>query len=127
MFKKTLLLLGYIALASSQAPSGTSVCDYYSASLNFDNKTDAQTQWIHQFVVNVFGGNSSVFSGTTVQGVLSAGTYNSTPIRLTKYFDGTMYSTDGPTGLPTSVNWLDDGGIVTLSEGRIANSQTSNQ
>jgi hypothetical protein len=62
-----------------------------------------------------------------LQGVLNAGTYNGNPIQLHKYFDGTLYNVDGENGLPTAVNWLDDGGIVTLTEGRISNSQTSNQ
>lgn len=61
------------------------------------------------------------------QGVLNAGTFNGKPIRLTNYFDGSLYNVNGVNGLPTAVNWLDDGGVVTLSEGIISNSQTSNQ
>lgn len=61
------------------------------------------------------------------QGVLNAGTFNGKPIRLRNYFDGSLYNVNGVNGLPTAVNWLDDGGVVTLSEGIISNSQTSNQ
>jgi hypothetical protein len=121
------VLLIFIPLVATQAPNGTSFCDYYSGSATASNATNAQITWITRFTVNVFGGNSSVFSGTTVQGVLSAGTYNSKQIRLVKYFDGSLYNTDGVNGLPQAVNWLDDGGQVALADGRLANSQTSNQ
>jgi hypothetical protein len=121
------LLLVFIPFAAAQAPNGTSLCEYYSGSTTASNATDAQYKWITRFTVNVFGGNSSVFSGTTVQGVLSAGTYNSKPVRLVKYFDGSIYNTNGANGLPQAVNWLDDGGQIALAEGRLANSPTSNQ
>jgi hypothetical protein len=125
--QKTFILLGLIHSAFGQAPNGTTPCDYYSGSAIAGNATDAQLKWIERFTVNLFGGNSSVFTGTTVQGVLSAGTYNGTPIHLVKYFDGSLYNTDGINGLPQAVNWLDDGGQVTLAQGRLANSLTSNQ
>lgn len=142
MLKKTLLLLGSIAFAAAQAPAGSSICDYYASSFNTTNSTDAQIKWIYRFTANVFGGNNSVFGGSLVQvrtprmggrgsnvsqGVLNAGTFNGKPIRLRNYFDGSLYNVNGVNGLPTAVNWLDDGGVVTLSEGIISNSQTSNQ
>jgi hypothetical protein len=121
--------LSLLALVGAQAPSGTSSCDYYAKSDNTGNATatDAQQQWITNFVANVFAGNSTLFSGTSVVGILTASSFNNTPVRLVKYFDGTLYSTDGTTGQPQAVNWLDDGGVVTMSSGRIANSNTTNQ
>jgi len=127
MFGRALLLLALVGYTASQAPNGTSVCDYYSSSLDSANQTNAQSKWITQFVVNVFGGNTTVFAGPSVTGVLAAATYNNTQIHLVKYFDGTLYSTDGKNGQPQAVNWLDDGGIVTLANGRIANTNSSNQ
>jgi len=127
MLRAILLLLGIVAFTASQAPNGTSVCDFYSSSATAANGTAAQKAWITQFVVNVFGGNSTVFSGPSVLGVLSAATFNNTRINLVKYFDGTVYSTDGENGQPQAVNWLDDGGVVALENGRFANTNTSNQ
>ena len=123
----TPFLLGLFTLANSQAPSGTSVCDYYSAPLNYSNSTDAQVKWITEFVTNVFGGNSTVFGGSPVEGILTPSTFNGTTIHLIKYFDGTLYVTNGKNNQPGAVNWLDDGGIVALESGRYANSNTSNQ
>jgi hypothetical protein len=127
MLKPFILLLGLIPFTLAQAQNGTSPCDHYSQSALAANGTDAQIKWVNMFVVNLFGGNSSVFAGTTVQGILSAGTYNGVPMHLAKYFDGSLYNTDGKNGLPQAVNWLDDGGQVTLAQGRLANSPTSNQ
>ena len=62
-----------------------------------------------------------------MQGILNAGTYNGSTIRLIRYFDGSLYSTNGINGQPTAVNWLDDGGVVALQGGVYANSNTSNQ
>ncbi|KAF2663139.1 hypothetical protein BT63DRAFT_380420 [Microthyrium microscopicum] len=119
--------LGLVSLARSDAPSGTTVCDYYSAHYNPANTTDAQMQWIQAFVVNVFGGNSTVFTGTSVAGILTPGTFNGASVKLVKYFDGTLYATDGANGQPGAVNWLDDGGIVALATGNYSNTRTSNQ
>src|SRR5579871_4037609 len=121
------LFSSLFAFTNSQAPSGTSVCDYYSARLNPDNFTNAQVKWITQFVTNVFGGNSTVFGGSQVQGILTPATFNGTTIHLIKYFDGFLYVTNSQTGKPGAVNWLDDGGIVALENGMYANSNTSNQ
>lgn len=123
----TPFLLSLFTFANSQAPSGTSVCDYYSANLNPNNVTDAQEKWITQFVTNVFGGNSTVFAGNQVQGILTPATFNGTTIHLIKYFDGSLYVTNGQNGQPGAVDWLDDGGIVALENGNYANSNTSNQ
>jgi hypothetical protein len=125
----SLFLLGLATLTNSQAPAGTTICDYYSAKLspNTVNTTEAQTAFITQFVCNVFGGNSSVFTGTSVPGALTAGTFNGTEVHLAKYFDGSMYSTQSTTSQPQAVNWMDDGGAVILQQGKISNSNTSNQ
>ena len=121
--------LGLLALVGAQAPSSSSICDYYANPGSSGNATAAvaQRQWITKFVVNVFAGNSTLFSGTSVAGILTASSYNGTVIRLAKYFDGTLYSTDGTSGQPQAVNWLDDGGVVTMSSGIVANSNTTNQ
>jgi hypothetical protein len=118
------LVLGLASVVNSQTPT---ICQTYAAKLGTGNATDLQTSFITQFVANVFGGNSSVFGGTAVPGVLTAGTYNNKTIRLAKYFDGSMYSTNSISGQPQAVNWMDDGGAITLNTGKIANSNTSNQ
>jgi len=120
-------LLGLFTFANSQAHNGTSVCDYYSAHLNPNNATDAQEKWIKQFVTNVFSGNSTVFAGNEVQGILTPATFNGSTIHLIKYFDGSLYVTNGKNGQPDAVNWLDDGGILALESGHYANSNNSNQ
>ena len=78
-------------------------------------------------MANLFGGNNTVFAGKQVQGILNAATYNGSTIRLIRYFDGSLYSTNGINGQPTAVNWLDDGGVIALQSGVYANSNTSNQ
>lgn len=127
MHSSHLLLLSLISLTRAQAPSGTSICDFYAAKQTSVNSTEGQRIFIEGFVANVFGGNSSVFQNAQVPGILSAGTYNGKEIRLAKYFDGTRYSTQSKQGQPQAVNWMDDGGAITLASGRIANSNTSNQ
>lgn len=127
MYHPSLLFMSLIGLTSAQAPSGTSICDFYAAKQTTSNGTEGQRIWIESFVANVFGGNSSVFGKISVPGVLSAGTFNGKEIRLAKYFDGTRYSTQSKQGQPQAVNWMDDGGAITLASGRIANSNTSNQ
>ena len=124
----TLILLGGLfACSHAQAPTGTSVCDHYSNSAQASNATAAQEAWIQEFVANVFGGNSTVFSQTSVQGILTPATFNGSTIHLLKYFDGSLYSTNSQSGSAGAVNWLDDGGIVALQSGQYANSNISNQ
>jgi hypothetical protein len=112
------------SLISLTAAQNISACDYYGGLIS-SNATLGQTQFITQFLINLFAGNQSIFNGPDVQGILAPATYNGTSIQLLKYFDGSIYSTN--TGSPAAVNWLDGGGLVALETGKLASTNTSNQ
>jgi len=123
----TPFLFALFTFANSQAPAGTTLCDYYATRYNPTNGSEAQSKWILQFVTNAFGGNNTVFTGNEVKGILSPATFNGTTVHLIKYFDGSVFSTNGKNGQAVAVNWLDDGGVVALENGQYANTNTSNQ
>jgi hypothetical protein len=127
MLLRALFLLLALPFAYSQISAGEdSPCDRNSKSASAGNASEAQTQWITQFTVNTFYGDSSVIGGPIVPGILQSGIYNGTHIDLIKYFNGTLNSTN-VNGSTQALNLLDDEGMQTLATGALSNTNSSHQ
>lgn len=124
---RALILLLALPFSSSQISAGEdSPCDRNSQSASASNASEAQTQWITQFTVNAFYGNSSVIGGAIVPGILQSGIYNGTHVDLIKYFKGTYNSTN-VNGSAQALDLLDDGGLQTLATGALSTTNSSKQ
>lgn len=137
--------LGLVGSVAAQRPEGTSICDYYTTALFKNNTADNQFYLIRKIVSTALGGNygkSSNHSLTVafthdsitgektrlanVSGILFPGTYNGIEVNLYPYFNGSLASTNRG-DKPVSVNFLDAGGLGTISSHKAANSPISNQ
>ncbi|CAD6441203.1 9c788a51-f507-4f6e-8599-559a463500c0 [Sclerotinia trifoliorum] len=118
--------LALVGAATAQRPTDTSICDYYTTALFINNTADFQHQLIMRIVNIALVGNHAPSPGVNVTGILYTGTYNGIKVNLLPYFDGGFFSTNGG-GKPISVDFLDSGGLATLSSNKAADSMSSNQ
>lgn len=111
----------------AQRPSNMSICDYYTTALLMNNTAENQMTLLI-LVVNtaVIGNYTQPNVGIKVPGILASGQMQEgVEIDLLKYFNGSLMSTNRG-GIPSSVNFLDDGGATPLMQNKPANGQSSN-
>ena len=100
--------------------SSISLCDKYTTAL-FTNNTSENQQTLVTLVVNTaIIGNYTKGAKNVVPGILAPDG------DLLKFFDGSM-STTNENGIPTKVNFLDDGGAGPLLLNKPANGTNSRQ
>ena len=129
MIAPTILLVAAFSLRASAArPSNISICDYYAGALFFNNNATTQHTLLTLLVNTAVIGNYSQVSKSAVPGILAKDAkYNGTDIDLTKYFDGSLTSTNRGGKEGKAVNFLDGGGATPLSKNLPADSKNSHQ
>src|SRR5271167_1477750 len=128
-YKKFVIALGVTPqMIMGQRPMNESICDYYTTALLMNNTAENQMTLL-TLVVNtaVIGNYTQPNVGIMVPGILASGQMQEgVEVDLLKYFNGSLMSTNRG-GIPSSVNFLDDGGATPLMQNKPANGMLSNQ
>ncbi|EWC44248.1 hypothetical protein DRE_01074 [Drechslerella stenobrocha 248] len=124
-----LTLLSITLFLPLAALAQNSLCDKYTTAIFPDNTGSNQYSFIIRLVNTALIGNYIAPSNVAINGVLLPGTYMGEEVTLLPYFNGGLISSnrgEAP-GTPTAINFLDDGGVAALSQGKPSYGQTSNQ
>ncbi|RVD83206.1 uncharacterized protein DFL_007602 [Arthrobotrys flagrans] len=128
--RRRLGLLGTILVVSGCAVlAQESFCDKYTGILFGDNTGSNQYSFVTRLINTAFIGNYSGPSSVKITGILSPGTFNGEEVSLLPYLNGGLASANRGyrPGNRTVINFLDDGGVFALEQGKPSYSQRSNQ
>ena len=105
----------FISASIALPTAFASICDNYTTLVFGTNTATNQYKLISALVNTALIGNYSV-GKVAVNGILNPGDYNGKAINLLPYFNGGLLSTNR-NNVPSSVNFLDDGGAAPLAMG----------
>ncbi|KAK6353985.1 hypothetical protein TWF730_008405 [Orbilia blumenaviensis] len=122
-FSTFLILSRYAVLAQD------SICDKYTSILFGDNTGSNQYSFMIRLVNTAFIGNYSGPSSVSITGILSPGSFNGEEVSLLPYFNGGLASANRGyrPGNRTVINFIDDGGVLALAQGKPSYGPRSNQ
>ncbi|EGX50118.1 hypothetical protein AOL_s00076g469 [Orbilia oligospora ATCC 24927] len=123
------LLCTVLSLLKCTVLAQDSFCDKYTKALFGDNTGSNQYSFMIRLINTAFIGNYSGPSSVKITGILSPGTFNGDEVSLLPYFNGGLASANRGyrPGNRTIINFLDDGGVFALGQGKPSYSQRSKQ
>ncbi|KAK6510588.1 hypothetical protein TWF506_009691 [Arthrobotrys conoides] len=123
------LLCALLVLSECKVLAQDSFCDKYTRVLFGDNTGSNQYSFMTRLINTAFIGNYSGPSSVKIAGILSPGTFNGEDVSLLPYFNGGLASANRGyrPGNRTVINFLDDGGVFALEQGKPSYGQRSKQ
>ncbi|KAK6529450.1 hypothetical protein TWF281_008623 [Arthrobotrys megalospora] len=123
------LLSTLVVLSPCAVLAQGSICDKYASILFGVNTGSNQYSFMTRLINTAFIGNYTGPSSVKITGILAPGTFNGEEVSLLPYFNGGLASANRGyrPGNRTVINFIDDGGVFALAQGKPSYGQRSNQ